>query len=85
MTHSMLKYRYTRSLPNLVEVDPNVLVGLIVSIVGIAVGAGVAYGKLVARVHHLESNPLLSAWKQLQNRQAIDAIEKLLDDWREKK
>lgn len=55
------------------------------SIIGIAVGAGVAYGKLLSRVGHLESNPLLNAWKTLQDKQAIDAIEKLLDQWREKK
>lgn len=69
----------------MVEVDPYVLGGMVVSIIGIAVGAGVAYGKLLSRVGHLESNPLLNAWKTLQDKQAIDAIEKLLDQWREKK
>ena len=60
------------------------LAGLIAAIVGVAAGAGIAYGKLLMRVNQLEANPLIKAWKHIQEKQAIDSISKMLDEWREK-
>ncbi|MGH9877856.1 MAG: hypothetical protein ACRD5H_09475 [Nitrososphaerales archaeon] len=69
----------------MVDVDPLVLGGLIAAIIGLAISLSISYGKLLARVNHLEKNPLIVAWKEIQGNEAIGAVQKLLDDWRSKK
>ena len=64
------------------EIDPLVLIGAFAVLGGATVAMGIAYGKVVTRLHHLESNPLLRAWSGMQDQQAIAAIQKLLDEWR---
>jgi hypothetical protein len=58
---------------------------LIITIVIAIITAAVFIIRLEFRVKDLENNSFLAAFKEVQRRQAVDAAEKLLKEWRKKK
>ena len=67
------------------EVDPYQLLAVIVALLAV-VGTAVAFMvKLSMRVKHLEGNPLLLAFKQIEQNSAIDMFSDYLKRTLEKK
>jgi hypothetical protein len=60
-----------------------------ITLIATIIGAAGFIIRLEAKVNQLEkaieNHPLLAAYRQIQNRKAITAVEKLLDDWRGEK
>lgn len=67
------------------EVDPYTLVGIIIALVA-GIASAVAYiVKLSLRVKQLEDNPILLAFKQIEQNSAIDMFSDYLKKTLEKK
>ncbi len=67
------------------EVEPYTLVGLIVALIA-GIATAVAYiVKLSLRVKHLEDNPILLAFRQIEQNSAIDMFSDYLKKTLEKK